>query len=187
MANPTTEVPWQYEANAIVSGLSAAGWSKEDIDQRVRINETKDPRYYFEGRYLLTCQIVQASGQLCTCCVVSAEPGGDGAEDGYRVIAWRIRTMPTSARKKVRTNRRSRRASSQSSNGPTNKHSRSATCCACLWPAPWRNMAKPPSVVWSLLTPTTPEEGFSFQMFTRPVLSLPKLRDDPCFPVLLNR
>ena len=37
---------------------------------------------------------------------------------------------------------------------------------------------KAPSVVWSWVTPTSPEGGFLFQPFPSPVFSFPKIRDD---------
>ena len=65
---------------------------------------------------------------------------------------WRRRTMDTNARKKVRTRRRSNRASSYPPNGPMNNSNRSATCCPCRRPASCCNIRKPPLWfgVWTL-------------------------------------
>ena len=93
---------------------------------------------------------------------------------------WRRRTMDTNARKKVRTRRRSNRASSHPPNGPMNNSNRSATCCPCRRPTPCCNIRKPPSVFWSLDTPTPPEGSFVFQPFPEPISSFPKIRDDSC-------
>ena len=69
------------------------------------------------------------------------------------------------SQEKVRTSRRSNRASSHPPKGPMNNSNRSAICCPCRRPASCCTIRNPPSVVWSLHTPTSPEEGFFFSRF----------------------
>ena len=80
---------WKPEADAILRGLREAGWTVNDIAHRAIVNTRRNPRYLFE-EHILTTSVVKAEGIICTCCVVTAEPTGRQATDGYRLHGWRM-------------------------------------------------------------------------------------------------